>query len=88
MSGAVALANHEQVWTALVTMLLKFLPLKSRWGWSPDLVAQLRKSPFTHPDRELARQSWYPPTPEASPSLWGCKLDSSTEKLRRLEPHR
>lgn len=41
-----------QVWTALIAMLLlRFLQLKSKWGWSlSNLVALLRMNLFTHRD--------------------------------------
>ncbi len=41
-----------QVWTALIAMLLlRFLQLKSTWGWSlSNLVALLRMNLFTHRD--------------------------------------
>lgn len=50
--GTTANAVKIQVWTALITMLiLRFLQLKSRWGWSlSTLVALLRMNLFTHRD--------------------------------------
>jgi hypothetical protein len=40
------------VWTALIAMLiLRFLQLKSKWGWSlSNLVALLRMNLFAHRD--------------------------------------
>src|SRR5579883_3443376 len=51
--GTSPTAVKTQVWTALITMLmLRFMQLKSRWGWSmSNLVALLRMNLFTH--REL-----------------------------------
>ncbi|NJO12280.1 MAG: transposase [Gammaproteobacteria bacterium] len=48
--GTSANAVKTQVWTALITMLmLRFMQLKSRWGWSlSNLVALLRMNLFTH----------------------------------------
>ena len=52
--GTSPTAVKAQVWTALITMLLlRFMQLKSRRGWSmSNLVALLRMNPFTH------RQLW------------------------------
>jgi hypothetical protein len=48
--GTTPNAVKTQVWTALITMLmLRFMQLKSRWGWSlSNLVALLRMNLFTH----------------------------------------
>jgi hypothetical protein len=48
--GTSANAVRIQVWTALIAMLiLRFLQLKSKWGWSlSNLVALLRMNLFTH----------------------------------------
>jgi Domain of unknown function (DUF4372)/Transposase DDE domain len=48
--GTSANAVRIQIWTALITMLLlRFLQLKSKWGWSlSNLVALLRMNLFTH----------------------------------------
>jgi hypothetical protein len=45
-------AVRIQIWTALITLLIvRFLQLKSRWGWSlSNLVALLRMNLFTHRD--------------------------------------
>jgi Domain of unknown function (DUF4372)/Transposase DDE domain len=50
--GTSANALKVQVWTALITMLLlKYLQLRSRFGWSlSNLVALLRMNLFTHRD--------------------------------------
>ena len=50
--GTTPNAVKTQVWTALITMLmLRFMQLKSRWGWSlSNLVALLRMNLFTHRD--------------------------------------
>ena len=48
--GTTSNAVKTQVWTALITMLmLRFMQLKSQWGWSlSNLVALLRMNLFTH----------------------------------------
>ena len=45
-------AVRTQIWTALITLLLlKYLKLKSRFGWSlSNLVAILRMNLFIHKD--------------------------------------
>jgi hypothetical protein len=45
-------AVRTQIWTALIAILiLRFLHLKSKWGWSlSNLVALLRMNLFTHRD--------------------------------------
>ena len=45
-------AVKTQIWTALISMLLlRYLQLSSRWGWSlSNLVALLRLNLFTHRD--------------------------------------
>jgi hypothetical protein len=45
-------AVRTQIWTALIAILmLRFLHLKSKWGWSlSNLVALLRMNLFTHHD--------------------------------------
>jgi len=50
--GTSANALKVQVWTALLAMLvLKYLQLRSRFGWSlSNLVALLRMNLFTHRD--------------------------------------
>jgi IS4 transposase len=50
--GTSANALKVQVWTALIAMLLlKYLQLRSRFGWSlSNLVALLRMNLFTHRD--------------------------------------
>jgi len=50
--GTSANALHVQVWTALIAiLLLKYLQLRSRFGWSlSNLVALLRMNLFTHRD--------------------------------------
>ena len=51
--GTSANALKIQIWTALITiLLLRYLKLRSRWGWSlSNLVALLRQQLFVH--REL-----------------------------------
>lgn len=50
--GTSANALHIQISTALIALLiLKYLQLKSRWGWSlSNLVALLRRNRFVHRD--------------------------------------
>jgi IS4 transposase len=50
--GTSANALKVQVWTALIALLLlKYLQLRSRFGWSlSNLVALLRMNLFTHRD--------------------------------------
>jgi hypothetical protein len=50
--GTSANAVKTQIWTALIAMLLlRFLQLRSRFGWSlSNLVALLRMNLFTHRD--------------------------------------
>ena len=50
--GTSANALKVQVWTALIAiLLLKYLQLRSRFGWSlSNLVALLRMHLFTHRD--------------------------------------
>lgn len=50
--GTSANAVKTQIWTALISMLLlRYLQLSSRWGWSlSNLVALLRLNLFTHRD--------------------------------------
>ena len=45
-------ALHIQIWTALIAiLLLRFLQLSSRWGWSlSNLVAMIRLNLFTYRD--------------------------------------
>lgn len=67
--GTTPNAVKTQVWTALITMLmLRFMQLKSRWGWSlSNLVALLRMNLFTHRDlwRWLDNPLGVPPDPAA-----------------------
>jgi hypothetical protein len=50
--GTSANALHTQIWTALIALLLlKYLQLKSRFGWSlSNLVALLRMNLFVYRD--------------------------------------
>ena len=50
--GTSANAVKTQIWTALISMLLRrYLQLSSRFGWSlANLVALLRMNLFTHRD--------------------------------------
>ena len=50
--GTSANAVKTQIWTALIaTLLLRYLQLTSRFGWSlANLVALLRMNLFTHRD--------------------------------------
>lgn len=69
--GTAANAMKIQIWTALISMLLlRYLQLTSRFGWSlSNLVALLRMNLFTH--RNLS--TWLdepfaaPPDPQAQP---------------------
>ena len=67
--GTSANALHVQLWTALIAMLiLKYLQLKSRFGWSlSNLVALLRQQLFVY--RDLHR--WLDNPFEAPPVLEG-----------------
>jgi Transposase DDE domain/Domain of unknown function (DUF4372) len=67
--GTSANALHIQMWTALIAMLiLKFLQLKSQFGWSlSNLVALLRQQLFVY--RDLFR--WIDDPFEAPPVLDG-----------------
>jgi hypothetical protein len=71
--GTTANAVKTQVWTALISMLiLRFMQLKSRWGWSlSNLVALLRMNLFTHRDlwSWLDNPFTTPPDPGADPQL-------------------
>jgi hypothetical protein len=57
---------HIQIWTALIAMLiLKYLQLKSRWGWSlSNLVALLRMNLFVHRDLWAWLDQPFTPPPE------------------------
>ena len=50
--GTTENAVQIQIWTALIAMLiLKYLQLKSTWGWSlSNLIALLRQQLFVHRD--------------------------------------
>jgi hypothetical protein len=50
--GTSANALHIQIWTALISvLLLKYLQLKARFGWSlSNLVALLRMNLFVYRD--------------------------------------
>jgi len=50
--GTSANALHTQIWTALIALLLlKYLQLKARFGWSlSNLVALLRMNLFVYRD--------------------------------------
>ncbi len=50
--GTSANALHTQIWTALIALLLmKYLQLKTRWGWSlSNLIALLRMNLFVYRD--------------------------------------
>jgi IS4 transposase len=68
--GTSANALHIQIWTALIALLiLKYLQLKSRWGWSlSNLVALLRMNLFVHRDWwAWLDQPFAPPEPGAGP---------------------
>jgi len=60
-----------QIWTALIAMLLlRFLQLSSRFGWSlSNLVALLRMNLFTHRDLRTWLDAPFaaPPSPTAPP---------------------
>jgi hypothetical protein len=69
--GTSANAVKTQIWTALISMLLlRYLQLKSRFGWSmSNLVALLRMNLFTHRDLMawLDEPFAVPPDPQVSP---------------------
>ena len=67
--GTSANALHIQIWTALIAMLLlKYLQLRARYGWSlSNLVALLRQPLFVY--RDL--QAWLDTPFEAPPALAG-----------------
>lgn len=69
--GTSANALHIQIWTALIALLiLKYLQLKSRLGWSlSNLAALLRMNLFVHRDlwAWLDEPFGPPPEPEAGP---------------------
>ncbi len=66
--GTSANALHIQIWTALIAMLLKYLQLRARYGWSlSNLVALLRQQLFVY--RDL--QAWLDTPFEAPPALAG-----------------
>jgi len=66
--GTSANAVKTQIWTALISMLLlRYLQLSSRFGWSPsNLVALLRMNLFTHRDLMAWRNQPFatPPDPQ------------------------
>ena len=64
--GTSANALHIQIWTALIALLiLKYLQLKSRWGWSlSNLVALLRMNLFVHRDLWAWLDQPFAPPPE------------------------
>ncbi len=68
--GTSANAVKIQIWTALIGMLLmRYLQLISRFGWSFDLVALLRMNLFTHRDLRawLNEPFAVPPDPQRNP---------------------
>lgn len=69
--GTSANAVKTQIWTALISMLLlRYLPLSSRFGWSlANLVALLRMNLFTHRDLMawLDQPFATPPDPQDTP---------------------
>ena len=69
--GTSANALHIQIWTALIAMLiLKYLQLKSRLGWSlSNLVALLRMNLFVHRDLWAWLDQPFEPPPEAPEAL-------------------
>lgn len=71
--GTSANAVKTQIWTALICMLLlRYLLLKSRFGWSlANLVALLRMNLFTHRDLRAWIDDPFgrPPDPANAPQL-------------------
>jgi hypothetical protein len=68
--GTSANAVKIQIWTALIAMLLRYLQLISRFGWSlSNLVALLRMNLFTHRDLTtwLNEPFAAPPDPQVQP---------------------
>ena len=62
-------AVRTQIWIALIAMLLRFLQMSSRFGWSlSNLVALLRMNLFTHRDLTTWLNQPYaaPPDPKLS----------------------
>jgi len=62
-------AVKTQIWCALISMLLRYLQLRSRFGWSlSNLVALLRMNLFTHRDLEawLNEPFGVPPDPAST----------------------
>jgi Domain of unknown function (DUF4372)/Transposase DDE domain len=71
--GTSANAVKTQIWTALICMLLlRYLQLKSRFGWSlANLVALLRMNLFTHRDLHawINEPFGLPPEPDGSAQI-------------------
>jgi len=63
--GTSANAVKIQIWTALISMLLRYLQLISRFGWSlSNLVALLRMNLFTHRDLHAWLNQPFAPPPD------------------------
>src|SRR6266536_3913263 len=87
--GTSANALHIQIWTALIALLLlKYLQLKARFGWSlSNLAALLRQQLFVYRELwEWIDQPFQPPALLASvavqlPLSWSSNLDSRKANL-------
>jgi IS4 transposase len=69
--GTTENAVQIQIWTALIAMLiLKYLQLKSTWGWSlSNLIALLRQQLFVHRDLWTWMNDPFQPPPDLQESL-------------------
>lgn len=87
--GASANAVPTQIWTALIALLLlKYLHLRARFGWSlSNLAALLRQQLFVYRDLWLLiDQPFQPPpllnaVPEQIPISWSANLDGRSANL-------
>jgi IS4 transposase len=87
--GTSANALETQLWTALIAMLLlKYLQLRARFGWSlSNLAALLRQQLFVYRDLwQWIDQPFQPPplldaVAEQMPLPWSTHLDSRTPNL-------
>ena len=71
-AGTSANDVKRQIWIALICMLLRYLLLRSHFGWSlAKLVALLRMNLFTHRDRHAWVDDPFgqPPDPGDAPRL-------------------
>ena len=87
---------HIQVWTALIALLLlKYLQLRARFGWSlSNLAALLRQQLFVYRDLwEWIDQPFQPPplldaVAEQIPFSWSSNLDSRNANLNSVPQSR